>query len=82
VFVDRKQELARLDAIVHAPNAQLVALYGRRRIGKTTLLSHWLDHHDKQALGSHETCVGTAHPAAGPDAVARIAWGNLSGRIV
>ncbi len=42
-FYSRRKELGQLSAIQRARNAQLVALYGRRRIGKTALLTHWLD---------------------------------------
>ena len=40
-FVNREQELAELDALAAAPGAQLIMMYGRRRIGKTTLITHW-----------------------------------------
>lgn len=44
-FVDREQELAFLNGLLHQPAthaAQFVLLYGRRRVGKTRLLRHWL----------------------------------------
>jgi len=37
-FIDRKQELLQLNTLYHQPEAQLAILYGRRRLGKTTLL--------------------------------------------
>jgi AAA+ ATPase superfamily predicted ATPase len=40
-FVDREQELAELNQLLAEQRAQLVIVYGRRRIGKTTLLLHW-----------------------------------------
>ena len=40
MFVNRKKELRRLDEICQRPGGQLLAVYGRRRIGKTTLLTH------------------------------------------
>lgn len=40
-FVDREQELAELDNLLARPGAQLVLVFGRRRIGKTTLLTRW-----------------------------------------
>ena len=40
-FVNRKEELVLLDEIAQEPGAQLVLVYGRRRVGKTTLLTHW-----------------------------------------
>lgn len=42
-FFDRDRELALLQQIHDRDEAQLVAIYGRRRIGKTSLLMHWLD---------------------------------------
>jgi len=41
-FIDREIELNLLDDLYHRPGAQLLILYGRRRIGKTRLLTHWL----------------------------------------
>ena len=44
MFVDREEELAFLDRIATRQRpgpAQLILLYGRRRIGKTELLLHW-----------------------------------------
>ncbi len=40
-FFDRERELAQLDAAWAAPGAQLVTLWGRRRVGKSTLLSRF-----------------------------------------
>jgi len=41
-FVDRQYELRELDDLLAAPGAQFVVVYGRRRVGKTTLLLHWV----------------------------------------
>ena len=44
MFVDRQQELAFLNNLLerqHPGPAQMVLLYGRRRVGKTSLLLHW-----------------------------------------
>src|SRR5438105_12169872 len=38
-FVNRRVELAELDAL---PTSGLVVVFGRRRIGKTKLLTEWL----------------------------------------
>jgi hypothetical protein len=38
MFFDRKQELDLLNKIYNKGNAELILLYGRRRIGKTRLL--------------------------------------------
>ena len=37
-LVDREQELAKFTAAARAPRGQLVAVWGRRRVGKTSLL--------------------------------------------
>ncbi|HFC11684.1 MAG TPA: ATP-binding protein, partial [Anaerolineae bacterium] len=44
-FVSRENELAFLDNLLQQPRnraAQFVLIYGRRRVGKTRLLRHWL----------------------------------------
>jgi AAA+ ATPase superfamily predicted ATPase len=46
VFIDRQAELSFLDSILerrHPTAVQLILLYGRRRVGKTTLLRHWAE---------------------------------------
>lgn len=44
-FLDRIDELARLDALATSPEGGLAVLYGRRRIGKTRLLLEWAGRH-------------------------------------
>jgi hypothetical protein len=47
MFVDRQAELSFLNGVLTRERptvAQLVLLYGRRRVGKTVLLRHWADH--------------------------------------
>lgn len=41
MLVDRKRELDELNRLLAAPVAHLVAVSGRRRLGKTTLLRYW-----------------------------------------
>jgi uncharacterized protein len=41
VFIDRKAELATLEARYRSGHAELFVLYGRRRVGKTELLRHF-----------------------------------------
>jgi len=41
-FVDREMELNLLDDLYQRPGAQFLILSGRRRVGKTRLLTHWL----------------------------------------
>jgi AAA+ ATPase superfamily predicted ATPase len=41
MLVDRERELDELNALLDEPAARLLAVSGRRRLGKTTLLIHW-----------------------------------------
>ena len=46
MFVNRENELAFLNSLLerHTPGpAQLILLYGRRRVGKTALVRHWAE---------------------------------------
>ena len=47
-FVDREQELQTLQNEYERNGSALVVLYGRRRVGKTTLISEFIK--DKNAL--------------------------------
>lgn len=49
-FVARSRELGVLDKLWRSDNASLLILYGRRRVGKTRLLTHWLQQHDAAGL--------------------------------
>lgn len=42
IFVARDRELAELDDILAQPGNQFILVYGRRRVGKTTLLLRWV----------------------------------------
>lgn len=48
VFVDRQQEMETLQSEYERNGSALVVLYGRRRVGKTTLISEFI--RDKNAL--------------------------------
>jgi AAA+ ATPase superfamily predicted ATPase len=41
-FIDRQREFRQLDAILQEQGAHFVLVYGRRRVGKTTLLLNWV----------------------------------------
>jgi AAA+ ATPase superfamily predicted ATPase len=43
VFVGRERELEELNHILSQRNAQFILMYGRRRVGKTTLLLRWAE---------------------------------------
>jgi AAA+ ATPase superfamily predicted ATPase len=45
-FLDRDEELGRLDRLASRPGGGLAVVYGRRRVGKTRLLLRWCDRHD------------------------------------
>jgi len=44
-FVNRREEMKRLDDLVEVGRSGLVTLWGRRRIGKTRLLIEWSKKH-------------------------------------
>jgi len=44
-FHDRQRELAMLDNLYARQDGQMFVLYGRRRVGKTALIVHWLETH-------------------------------------
>jgi AAA+ ATPase superfamily predicted ATPase len=44
-FVDRQEELVRLDRIASSEEGGLAVVYGRRRVGKTRLLLEWTKKH-------------------------------------
>ena len=49
-FVGRSRELEVLNHLWESPQARLLILYGRRRVGKTRLLTHWLQTEEKHGL--------------------------------
>lgn len=49
-FVGRSRELELLDNLWQSPKATLLILYGRRRVGKTRLLTHWLQNRPGEGL--------------------------------
>ena len=40
-IIGRKQEISRLDSCMETPKAQLIIVYGRRRVGKTYLINEY-----------------------------------------
>lgn len=44
-FIGRKEELAKLDTALHSPEAEMVAVIGRRRVGKTLLITTAYEEH-------------------------------------
>lgn len=49
-FIGRNDELELIDSLWSVPRATLLILYGRRRVGKTRLLTHWLKRHGAYGL--------------------------------
>ena len=49
-FAAREQELRLLDDLYKRQGAQFLILYGRRRIGKTRLLTHWAENTGERVL--------------------------------
>lgn len=49
-FLGRERELGLLDELWDSSTAQMLILYGRRRVGKTALLSHWMKASQKRTL--------------------------------
>ena len=57
-FVNRQEEMALLDAFCDKGGAQFMVVYGRRRIGKTAMLMHWLSGRPGKKLRG---CYWVAH---------------------
>ena len=49
-FVGRVRELSVLDREWGDARARMLILYGRRRVGKTRLITHWIKKNGKRAL--------------------------------
>ena len=49
-FFGRIDQLKLMDTLWEAPRASFLVLYGRRRIGKTSLLTHWINQTGHKAL--------------------------------
>lgn len=44
-LIGREEEIAKLDALLQSPQAEFLAVYGRRRVGKTYLVRAYLKNH-------------------------------------
>ena len=49
-FIGRSEELVLLNDIWESSKSALIILYGRRRVGKTRLLTHWIQDHEEHGL--------------------------------
>ena len=70
-FVDRKRELQALHKAFHSAEAELVILFGRRRVGKTRLMTWFIEQEQIQEMlrmmelrTTHETQAAPARTAA------------------
>ena len=52
-FIGRQEELRLFDRLWQSQDAELVILYGRRRVGKTRLLTHWINQHQQPRPGMY-----------------------------
>lgn len=71
-FVNRQVEMSELNDLLATGDSQLVALYGRRRAGKTTLITRWM-----QQARSWAACYWVARrepPEAVRQSLARAVW--------
>jgi len=61
-FIGRKEELKTLSKLYEKTGFQMAFIYGKRRIGKTTLLTEFIK--DKKAVYYVATKVGTERKKA------------------
>jgi len=65
-FVGRKEELELLTELWSSQRAAFLIVYGRRRIGKTHLLTRWINHSGNRALYWVASQVPTAKKYISP----------------
>ena len=66
-FVDRQMEMAELNRLLAAPDGQFIPVYGRRRVGKTTLILHWAQQAQRSYIywvARRETAEASRHSLA------------------
>ena len=44
-FINRQEEMAKLNRLMKSNEAEVAVIWGRRRMGKTRLLLEWVDKH-------------------------------------
>ena len=64
-FIDREEELSMLEQEYHTKGASLVILYGRRRVGKTSLISEFIKDENGNPLSLVHYCEMFNVPEAG-----------------
>jgi len=50
IFIDRGEEIAWLDRLWDSDKAELIIIYGRRRVGKTALIAEWMRRRKPRAI--------------------------------
>ena len=48
MFIGREREVAALDRLYESNKFEFAVIYGRRRVGKTALINHFID--NKEAI--------------------------------
>jgi AAA+ ATPase superfamily predicted ATPase len=71
-FLNRTQELARLEQLTRGAEGRLAVVYGRRRVGKTRLLLEWVERHGG---------IYTVADQSAPDVQRRYFAGALAARL-
>ncbi len=66
-FVGREAELNLLDRLWARPDAALLILYGRRRVGKTRLLTTWLQQQPASGQPGRRVLYWVAEPSSALD---------------
>ena len=67
-FIGRRTELKLLSDLWASDKAQLLLLYGRRRVGKTRLLTHWHSQNSpSESTTAHRTLYWVATPSSALD---------------
>jgi AAA+ ATPase superfamily predicted ATPase len=90
-FVDRREELARLGRAFEAGGSGLVVVWGRRRVGKTTLLGAWVKATGGVLFAADESAPAVQRRYLAETIAAKLAgfadveypdWGALFGRLL
>lgn len=54
MFIGREKELATLNGLYNSDKFEFAVIYGRRRVGKTALISHFIQDKSNIFYGSRE----------------------------
>lgn len=76
-FIDRQEEISALNSLIGEDEGQFAIVYGRRRVGKTTLLRHWVN---QAKLPSVYWIARRESPEAVRYSMARAFWRGMGRR--